>query len=126
MEQRELHLNICYKLYHFIMKTLASQAMKTVTLGARSHHGSSSTEVEITQREESVACRNINIDENVVGDLLPRAPKKIVSINDNVEEIISTGKKRSKLFMDQQEDPKPLRSILKVGSSNLNDKSNSM
>ncbi|TKY61462.1 hypothetical protein E2542_SST11313 [Spatholobus suberectus] len=163
MDQRELHPGICYKLYLFIMKTLASQAMKTVTLGGSSHYGSSSTEVQITQRgfgtkedkvvraetpceghfggsvspnieEKNIPCRN-NIDgnevarENVLGDL-PHAPKKMVSINDNVEEIILPSKKRSKSFqkynsLDQQEHPKPLRSILKVGS-NLNDKSNSI
>ncbi|KAL2345726.1 hypothetical protein Fmac_007011 [Flemingia macrophylla] len=140
MEQREIYFGICYKLYHFIMKTMAFQAMKTVTLGTPSHHGSSSSKVEITQRdfgaetpcggnnieEKNVACRNINIDENVVGELvLPRAPKKFVSINDNVEEITSPGKKRSNSFGDQQEDLKPLRSILKVDCNyNLNDKSN--
>ncbi|RDX82164.1 hypothetical protein CR513_37078, partial [Mucuna pruriens] len=43
MKQRELHLSICYKLYLFIMKTLASQALKTVTLGRPSHYGSTST-----------------------------------------------------------------------------------
>ncbi|RZC22248.1 hypothetical protein D0Y65_008084 [Glycine soja] len=128
------------------MKTLASQAMKTVTLGRSSHYSSSSTEVEITQRgfgtntekmvlaetpceEKNIPCRNNNIDEKVlmVGDL-PHAPKKMVSINDNVEEIILPSKKRSKTFqesnsLDQQEHPKPLRSILKVGAK-LNYKTN--
>lgn len=148
MEQRELHnVGTCYKLYLFVLKSLASQAMKTVTLGGTpsSHYGSSSThEVNITQKgfgskpetscEGSVSqtqraerknfpCRN-NIDENVLGDL-PHAPKKMVSINDNVEEIILPSKERSKSdSLDQQEYPKPLRSILKV-CSNVNDKSNS-
>ncbi|XP_040868322.1 uncharacterized protein [Glycine max] len=94
MDQRELNLGICYRLYHFIMETLASQAMKTVTLGRSSHYDSSSTKVKITTRgfganadkvvqpeipcvEKNIPCRN-SIDEKVVvvGDL-PHAPKKM-------------------------------------------------
>ncbi|KAK7344216.1 hypothetical protein VNO77_13575 [Canavalia gladiata] len=48
MDQRAFHLQptgICYKLYHFITKTLASQALKTVTLGRSKHHSSTSTAV---------------------------------------------------------------------------------
>ena len=94
MDQRKLHLQhvgIFDKLYHFIMNILAAQAMKTVTLGHPSHYSSSS------------------IDDQV---LISNAPKKItVSINDEVEEIISPSekKKRSKSFqksnsLDHEED----------------------
>ncbi|KAJ1417094.1 hypothetical protein SESBI_16780 [Sesbania bispinosa] len=167
MDQRELHvqhLGICYKLYHFIMNTLAAQACKTVTLGrSNSHYGSSSIKDPISDaaqrdsgtrahkmmrpettpyeglfgdsiispstehdEEKKNPCRN-TVDENV-----PRAPKKMVSINDNVEEIIlpnNNKKKRSKSLeksnsLGEEENQKPLRSILKVGS-NFSDKSNS-
>ncbi|KAK7397237.1 hypothetical protein VNO78_18404 [Psophocarpus tetragonolobus] len=142
MEQREFNLSICHKLYHFIMKTLASQAMKTVTLGKPLHYGSSSTKVQITNtqrgfgtKEDKVVppgtpcpCRIIDADGNeLVAEDLPHAPKKMVNINHNVEEIILPGKKRSKSLqnsnpLEQQEHPKPLRSILKV-RANLNHKS---
>lgn len=167
MDQREFHLQhvgICYKLYHFIMRTLAAQTLKTVTLGAPSHFGSSSIRVPIsdaTQRgpggaredktmrpetpfegendkeiltEHTEEKFNSCIDESELkGEnmgaslILPQAPKKMVSINDNVEEIILPSKNKSfqKSISQDQEDQhlKPLRSILKVGS-NLNDKSN--
>ncbi|XP_009773599.1 uncharacterized protein [Nicotiana sylvestris] len=59
-----------------------------------------------------------------------KAPKKMVSINDNVEEIYFSKKKKMKkkkstenvpsIKEQEKEEPKPLKSILKVGS-NIND-----
>ncbi|KAK7269292.1 hypothetical protein RIF29_22015 [Crotalaria pallida] len=167
MDQRELHLQhlgICYKLYHFITKTLASQALKTVTLGHTQHDSSSSSasrgsgskagkeeqietpsedygnkELQQTQGDSisSLAGQAEKKDNPSVNmGSLPQAkpPKKMVSINENVEEIVPSKKKRrSRSFQrsssqDQnegEEEPKPLRSILKVGSD-LNVKSNSI
>ncbi|KAK9291807.1 hypothetical protein L1049_019757 [Liquidambar formosana] len=61
-----------------------------------------------------------------------RAPKKSVSINDRAEEIIDTSKKnkrkkaaeKSASMEREKDEPKPLKSILKVGS-NVNEKSDS-
>ncbi|KAE9618984.1 hypothetical protein Lal_00047202 [Lupinus albus] len=119
MDQREFHLQpmgICYKLYHFIRKTLASQALKTVTLGGPPHNSSSS--------KKNNACMNIDeiATKNMTTSTQAKPPKKTVSINDNVEEIVPVNKKkrRSKSFQksssldqneDGQEEPKPLRSI---------------
>lgn len=173
MDQRECPLQpfgICYKLYHFITKTLASQALKTVTLGRPTPYTSSSTaardcsskadkvvrledddgkELQPTQcligdstsspaqqgEGKNEPC--MEGDEMVGEDVTPqeaKPPKKMVSINENVEEILPSKKKkkRSKSFQksrsrgqeeEEEEEPKPGRSILRV-SSDLNDKSN--
>jgi hypothetical protein len=154
MDQRELHLQhlgICYKLYNFITKTLASQALKTVTLGCSTRYSSTSTAPRGTNSEADKVVRSKTpynkADDNdspcmktneMVREDTARLPKRIslkksVSINDNVEHILlNKNKKRSKSFqksssLDQEEEeeqePKPLRSILKM-SSDLKDKSN--
>ncbi|GAU21385.1 hypothetical protein TSUD_32140 [Trifolium subterraneum] len=155
MDQRELHLQhlgICYKLYNFITTTLASQALKTVTLGCSTHYRTTSTAPRGSDSEADKMVRLetpcnkakdkdspcMNVGEMVREDkarLQKRISlKKSVSINDNVEHILPNkkNKKRSKSFqksssLDQEEEddeePKPLRSILKV-SSDLKDKSN--
>ncbi|KAJ1387469.1 hypothetical protein SESBI_39991 [Sesbania bispinosa] len=155
MDQREFHLHplgICYRLYHFITKTLALHALKTVTLGRSPHYNEDDDNKELPPthgsspaqqaEEKNNPCRNVD---GVAGEnmALPKAGlsqatslKKTVSISENVEEILPSKKikkKRSKLSfqksssMDQEEEeePKPLRSILKVGSD-LKDKSNSI
>lgn len=48
MDKREFHLQpmgICYRLYHFLTKALASQALKTVTLGCSRRDSSRSSAV---------------------------------------------------------------------------------
>lgn len=147
MDQREPHvqsLGICYRIYHFIMKTLTSQALKTVTLGRSMQFGS--TKVQTSREEEVVikpetkeqkAQENSSPGMNMNGEekMLPpgKALKKTVSINDNVEEINDrkNRKKRSKSFQksnsleqqqEEKENIKPLRPILKV-KSNLDEKS---
>ncbi|KAK7332949.1 hypothetical protein VNO80_29706 [Phaseolus coccineus] len=55
MDPRELHPGICYKLYLFIMETLASQAMKTVTLGTPSNYGSWEKRNKPLQQSESLS-----------------------------------------------------------------------
>ncbi|XP_019428087.1 PREDICTED: uncharacterized protein LOC109336135 isoform X1 [Lupinus angustifolius] len=152
MDPREFHLQpmgICYKLYHFIRKTLASQALKTVTLGGPPHSSSSSTATRdsedygnkellpthgnflssLAAQAEKKNNAFMNIDEIATKNMTclsqAKPPKKTVSINDNVEEIAPFNKKkrRSKSFQkssslnqNEEEEPKPLRSILKVGS----------
>jgi len=54
MDPGELHSSIFYKLYLFVVKTLASQAMKTVTLGSPSHHGSREKRSNPSQKSESL------------------------------------------------------------------------
>ncbi|AES61308.1 hypothetical protein MtrunA17_Chr1g0191431 [Medicago truncatula] len=151
MDQRELHLQhlgICYKLYYFITKTLASQALKTVTLGCSARYSSTSTAPRGSDCEADkvlrlgIPCNKdspcTKVDE-MVKEGTTRLPKRIslkksVSICDNVEQILPNKKikKRSKSFQksssldqEEEEEPKPLRSILKVGSD-LNDQSNSI
>ncbi|XP_058761373.1 uncharacterized protein LOC131634766 [Vicia villosa] len=181
MDQRDFHpqpLGICHKLYYFITKTLASQALKTVTLGRSTPYNSTSTAPKGSESEANKVVRSetscnkaedrdstsTNIDiaarlakkaNKVVRsetscnkaedrdststniDVAARLAKKAslrksVSISDNVEEILPNkrNKKRSKSFqksssLDQEEEPKPLRSILKV-DSDLKDKFSSI
>lgn len=136
MDQRELHLQplgICYRIYNFIMKTLVSQALKTVTLGRPMHLGSNRVHTN-----SSSSCKEREVVTKEEGEEQKenpkKAPKKMVSINENVEEIFSSKKKkRSKSFKksksleqqqeeEEKEEIKPLRSILKV-KSNLDEKS---
>ncbi|QHO45458.1 hypothetical protein HN51_014641 [Arachis hypogaea] len=89
MDQRELHLQplgICYKLYNFIIKTLASQALKTVTLGRPNlHYGATSTREHAVEKNKPF---KRNIIDGVVREnnnriaSLPQAPKKMVIINE--------------------------------------------
>ncbi|XLR26404.1 hypothetical protein HN51_039619 [Arachis hypogaea] len=90
MDQRELHLQplgICYKLYNFIIKTLASQALKTVTLGRpNSHYGATSTREQHAKEKNKPFKRNIidgvvHENNNRIASL-PQAPKKMVIINE--------------------------------------------
>lgn len=72
MEKKELHLEhvgICYKLYNFIMKILAAQALKTVTLGRTSHYGSSSIGVPISNATQRGS--NTSRTDKVVQHLTP-------------------------------------------------------
>ncbi|KAK8468719.1 hypothetical protein PHAVU_006G094400 [Phaseolus vulgaris] len=62
MDPRELHPGICYKLYLFIMETLASQAMKTVTLGTPSHYGSREKRNKTLQKSESILKLGSNLN----------------------------------------------------------------
>ncbi|MED6135209.1 hypothetical protein PIB30_044128 [Stylosanthes scabra] len=144
MDQRECHLQplgICSKVYNFITKTLASQALKTVTLG-RSTRASSSiapgdcSAVEDGDRKDQGSMMKCDetAEKNTTMALasasLPqeaKPPKKMVSINEIVEQIPTKKmkRKRSKSFQksssrnqeeEEEEEPKPLKSILKVGS----------
>ncbi|KAI4301840.1 hypothetical protein L6164_035080 [Bauhinia variegata] len=151
MEQREVHLQpfgICYRLYRFIMKTLTSQAFKKVTLGRPMNYESRKVPVFKADKEfppiqclcgDSVSSsteqaqekNNASIDSDKMAEgpsSLPdqsKAPRKMVSFNENVEEIFPIKKKKKKsgsfkksnsLDREEEEEPKPLRSILKVGS----------
>ena len=135
MEQGEHNaqsLSICYRIYHFIMKTLVSQAMKTVTLGGSKQFDS--TKIQNCRDDKVVVeqeTKEKNIEEKIATKA--KAPRKTVSINENVEEI-DDGKKRKKRCksfqksnslerqQEENEDIKPLRPILKV-KSNLDEKS---
>ncbi|KAJ7978024.1 Fibrous sheath CABYR-binding protein [Quillaja saponaria] len=172
MDQRNLQfqsLGICHKLYNFIMKSLASYACKTVTLGRPMHFGLTQAPVSDDATKVS-GCRTNQLLQPETGDQPPhegirelppvqinggissaaklvtenmteeekmvqasarqvKAPKKMVSINDKVEEIYTSKKRKKKSIEkstsleheEEEEEPKPLRSILKMGS-NLNEK----
>lgn len=114
------------------MKTLVSQAMKTVTLGGSKQFDS--TKIQNCRDDKVVVeqeTKEKNIEEKIATKA--KAPRKTVSINENVEEIDDgkNRKKRSKSFQksnslerqqEENEDIKPLRPILKV-KSNLDVKS---
>ncbi|KAL2325463.1 hypothetical protein Fmac_024521 [Flemingia macrophylla] len=157
MDQTEYHLQpmgICNRLYHFLTKALASQALKTVTLGRPRHKSSSSTAIRgsgdvddkklpptqpLVGGSTSEPC--MNVDEKGENEALTlptatlaptRSITKTVSIDEKVQEIPlpkRLKKKRSKFSqkffpLDQEEPSTPPRSILKV-PSDLN-KSNSI
>ncbi|CAL1407280.1 unnamed protein product [Linum trigynum] len=199
MDQRDHQylepLSICNRLYNFIMRSLATQAFKTVTLGCSSssqpHHfvakGQSETVAKATPFEKdqtnvskepdhlATFCSSSSGDHKQDGKMTSRAdlgeeksdasvsfemiksqdqearsiggtslrcllaaeakpPKKVVSINDRVEEI-DVGKKKKITrkgsnvnlgsYEGQGDGEKPLRSILKVGTKNLGGKASS-
>ncbi|XWS64589.1 hypothetical protein CRYUN_Cryun05aG0016400 [Craigia yunnanensis] len=168
-------LGLCHWLYNFIMKWLATYAVKSVTLGhgsrqasaqlpssdAASAISSSMTDQATTQPmaqespledaslhaevEPDPVNNHKNVEEMVdssissapsneekkeeeatVSTIAPEAqpPKKMVSINDTVEKMDASLKKSKKKkrtekvgsFDQEIDEPKPLKSILKVGS----------
>ncbi|CAO2836779.1 unnamed protein product [Amaranthus hypochondriacus] len=134
---------LCQRLFYFIMRALAAQAVKPVTLGPSVPHnntrkmnwslGSDKQEAgvqDFTEDSESVA--SIDMEDEVRmestctsrGGVKAKAPRKMVSINDKPE-VIDLSKKRKNGEIECRHDGelRPLRSILKV-SSNLYDKSN--
>ncbi|XP_062084682.1 uncharacterized protein LOC133790869 [Humulus lupulus] len=168
MDEKETQPHgICNRLFNFMMKSLALQAIKRVTLGhpspsdAATHdrNGTKSDQIieetlgktrasrarfmlennntkdpdqklksiqgELKNKFESSAVDEIPEEEREAAPQQKKAPKKMVSINDRVEDIHKIVKKRmkSKSFdkynsFDNGEDDevKPLKSILKVGS----------
>ncbi|CAI0551088.1 unnamed protein product [Linum tenue] len=146
MDQRDHQylepLSICNRLYNFIMRSLATQAFKTVTLGCSSsqpHHFDAKADLGEEKSDASVSFEMIKSQDqearSIGGTSLrcllaaeAKPPKKVVSINDRVEEI-DVGKKKKITrkgssvnlgsYEGQRDGEKPLRSILKVGSKNL-------
>jgi hypothetical protein len=160
MDQREHQLqslSICHRLYNFIMKTIVSQALKTVPLGSlQRNHGhpiaqgrpcepalSGAEEVPTVQGsgDDTISSPQIIKDNNdscldsgrrpeeeapisTTAAQLPKAPKKTVSINEVVEEIGTPKKskknskatRKSNSFDREEDDQKPLKSILKLPS----------
>ncbi|PON85506.1 Tim44-like domain containing protein [Trema orientale] len=89
---------------------------------------SSPLQVDKEQKSELESCAESEIAEDEAAPQ-PKAPKKMVSINDRVEEIHKIMKKRKKSrsfdklnsFVNGEDESEPLKSILKVGS-NLDEK----
>jgi hypothetical protein len=159
-EQQLQSLSICHRLFNFIMKTIASQALKTVPLGApttnhshpmaheKPHEAAPSGAEEVPTVDQAIGDDTMikdNNDSNIDSGksveeeapisttaAQPKPLKKTVSINDTVEEIstptkskkMSKATKKSTSFEREEDGPKPLRSILKMGS-NLSEKSDS-
>ncbi|KAB2630126.1 39S ribosomal protein L45 [Pyrus ussuriensis x Pyrus communis] len=105
MDRREEHfqfLGICQRLYNFITRSLASQRFKTVKLGPPMNQGYPETAISEAGTR--------------------RGQKKMVSIHHRVEDIDEVMKVRRKSLKKLKclelgrDDPRPLRSILKVGS----------
>ncbi|KAJ4719525.1 Tim44-like domain containing protein [Melia azedarach] len=83
---------------------------------------------EVEEEEEEEEEEEDDDEEEATAHSQPKAPKKMVSINDNVETITSSSKKRKKKSKRKKKkeqeilddiDSKPLKSILKV-TSDLN------
>ncbi|KAL1294202.1 hypothetical protein AAHE18_19G125400 [Arachis hypogaea] len=143
MDQRECHLQplgICYRVYNFITKTLAMRALKTVTLGRPARctkmvlvedgdrkelppsQGSVTKGDETAEEKVTLASPSVSLPQEA------KPPKKMVSINEIVEEIPTKKikKTRSKKSFrksssrnqeeEEEGESKPLKSILKVGS----------
>ncbi|GLT78972.1 hypothetical protein SLA2020_504870 [Shorea laevis] len=180
-EQELQSLGICERLYNFFTRSLATYALKTVTLGLPHDHAPASApvstgvdvsssntnkpvhpvapetwsagsalqgKVEQERAKSSSSDHIIDRKELLIQDTSPekeeeeeaqlpenvfqaKAPKKVVSKNETVEEIKLSKKKRKRKkstekvasFEDETDEPKPLKSILKVGSINLNENS---
>ncbi|KAM7274223.1 hypothetical protein ACFE04_028887 [Oxalis oulophora] len=132
-------------LYDFIAIIIARQALKRVTLGRGEACSLRELKVQpmpeelpntltdINEKEETPKePRDVVIDElgktqDEERSVKGKAPKKVVSINENVEEIYmskESDRRRRKLGLwkvpsiQLQDDDKPLKSILKVSSSN--------
>jgi len=152
MDQNETQLQpigICHKLFYFIMRTLAAQALKPVTLGPPvpreqtrkpgiercpiTHYSESrgspkrleDYESEASIDIEEVASPSLKDEEGMVKVEMMVGPKKVVSIKDEPEVICLSNKGRKTMAdrqswgLEREKDRRlrPLRSILKVGSS---------
>ncbi|KAK9732619.1 hypothetical protein RND81_04G010800 [Saponaria officinalis] len=130
---------ICHKLFYFIMKSLASQATKPVTLGppgihqqTRSLNGccfDSEGVISIGIEDETLALLDNKRDgsRQEENGTKMRNRRKVVSIKDEPEIICSPNKRRRKnerQMLGIGGDVRPLKSILKVGSK-LREHSNS-
>lgn len=136
MEGREQHiqsLGICQRLYN-IMRSLASQAFKSVTLGLPSipeHAILNEAGTKCNRKEENGLDGNSKLraeeeTEAQIPSISSRAkpPRKTVSINEEIEDMEKTLKLRRKSRFEKLnslelpgDEPEPLRaSILKVGS----------
>lgn len=145
MDQRDHRMpafGICDRLYNFFASRLASYALKTVTLG---HPLDRAPDVETmlnagpdtnktVHLEEMHQYKDLPIQEidsgKGEGEMLgnvqrAKAPKKMVSINEAVEEIKLSKKKSRRMRSSEKvasieyeiDEAKPLKSILKVSSS---------
>lgn len=141
-EQQYESLGLCQRLFYFVMRALAAQAVKPVTLGPSVTHNHtrkmnwslSSDKQEagaqdFTEDSESVASIDIKDEDTMEctctsrGGVKAKAPRKMVSINDKPEFIdLSKKRKNGEIECRHDGELRPLRSILKVGS-NLYDKS---
>ncbi|KAA8536901.1 hypothetical protein F0562_029379 [Nyssa sinensis] len=144
-------LAICHRLFDFIMQMLAAQAVKLVTLGPPVPHVDASENIESRMpcedksplpKADSEQAGATEKDDNELPPLQEqddakklseevvvkitvepqtRAPEKVVSFNENVEEIIPVKKKKKKkapqklpsMESEKEEEQIPLKSILK-------------
>ncbi|CAN6575613.1 unnamed protein product [Malus baccata var. baccata] len=135
MDRREEHfqfLGICQRLYNFITRSLASQPFKTVKLGPPMNQCYPETAISDANPNEAGTRRGRNVrpmareyqtqDQVTAVAHQAEAPKKMVSIHHRVEDIDEVMKlrrkslKKLKCLEVGRDEPRPLRSILKVGS----------
>ncbi|KAL9248082.1 hypothetical protein vseg_021444 [Gypsophila vaccaria] len=113
---------LCHRLFCFMFKAFAAQAIKTVTLGSRVANGQSRS-LETGKRAKSIDEETCALLDNR-GEGCREGTRKTVSIKDEPEIISNRNKKRrpnsSMKGRRYNGDVRPLRSILKVGS-NLRD-----
>ncbi|XP_021817473.1 uncharacterized protein LOC110759686 [Prunus avium] len=129
MDGREQHfqsLSICQRLYNIISRSLAYQAVKTLTLGPPMKRGLAQLHNESMPQKTSERRPEEETHEAATIAQQAKPPKKTVSICDRVEDMEKAMKlrRRSKSFeklnwlelAKEELKQKPLRSILKVGS----------
>ncbi|KAM0992143.1 hypothetical protein ACFX13_010603 [Malus domestica] len=135
MDRREEHfqfLGICQRLYNFITRSLASQPFKTVKLGPPMNQRYPETAISDANPNEAGTRRGRNVrpmareyqtqDQVTAVAHQAEASKKMVSIHHRVEDIDEVMKlrrkslKKLKCLEVGRDEPRPLRSILKVGS----------
>ncbi|XP_010480267.1 PREDICTED: uncharacterized protein LOC104758989 [Camelina sativa] len=138
-KERELQcpLSIWRRFYDFVVKLLATQALKKETLGQRHTLGKVESKKEnsdigsniiSTVEENMVTNETVSVDGEQVELCVPKekAPRKIVSIKDEVDEIRISSRRIKKRtskgsfssFDDEHEvvSLKPLKSILRKDS----------
>lgn len=143
MESKEQELqpplSICERFYDLLVKLLATQALKKVTLGHQLILGAIERPKKKSDIGSNIICGDENIMEknemlSVNGEQLElrqtkeKAPKRIVSIKEEVDEIRITSrrikKKTSKgsfeSFQHEVMSLKPLKSILRKDSEGKN------
>ncbi|KAK3200352.1 hypothetical protein Dsin_023767 [Dipteronia sinensis] len=146
MDDREHQLqslSIFHRVYNF-MKCLATYALKIMMSGSKTArlpcgtptppHEAAAEQAITCEEEKNVSDTSSASSPHVeekrrlepetsfsVDATQARAPKKMVSINDNVEMIKFSKKRSRKREQEVDDEPRPLKPILKVGSDLNND-----
>ncbi|CAJ1976176.1 unnamed protein product [Sphenostylis stenocarpa] len=134
MDRREFHLqpmSICYRIYHFLIKSLTSQASKTVTLGRSRHESSSSTalrgsesraekEVQSETPSEVDDDKKLPPSEGIVADSISSDVQEAEEKNNPCMNVDNKMEGKNEVFTLPTPSLAPTRSIKKTVSINEN------